>query len=135
MSSPDGKVIVFDGVCLLCNRSVAFVLKHDRRQQFRFATMQSVAGSALLAAQGLDPMDPLSFLLVEDGTVYTDSDAALRVVTGFGGAWRMAGVLRVVPRVLRDAIYRWIARNRYRWFGRHEACMIPSPGVRGRFLE
>ncbi|MGH8453033.1 MAG: thiol-disulfide oxidoreductase DCC family protein, partial [Nevskiales bacterium] len=117
VSSPDGKVIVFDGVCLLCNRSIAFVLKHDRQKQFRFATMQSAAGSTLLRAQGLNPEDPLSFLLLEDGIAYTDSDAAIRVVCSFGGIWRLLGLLRLVPRVLRDAVYRWIARNRYRWFG------------------
>lgn len=134
MSLPDGKVIVFDGVCLLCNRSVAFVLAHDREKKFRFTTMQSTAGSALLRAHGLDPADPLSFLLVDDGIAYTDSDAAIRVITGCGGAWYLLGVLRLVPRFLRDAVYRWVARNRYRWFGRRETCLMPSPELQSRFL-
>ncbi len=135
MSSPDGKVIVFDGVCLLCSRSVAFVLAHDRQKQFRFATLQSATGRALLVRHGLDPEDPDSFLLADGTAGYANSDAIIGVLTALGGAWRLVALLRLVPRLLRDRFYRWIARNRYRWFGRREACMVPSPEMRGRFLE
>ncbi|MBB4130927.1 thiol-disulfide oxidoreductase DCC family protein [Xanthomonas sp. 3075] len=127
--------IVFDGVCLLCNGWVKFLLKHDRRGRYRFAAMQGEAGRALLQHHGLDPDDPLSFLLVDASGAWTDSDAIVRVLAGLGGLWRLAGVLRVVPRRVRDIGYRRIARNRYRWFGRSEHCMLPTPEQRARFLE
>jgi predicted DCC family thiol-disulfide oxidoreductase YuxK len=126
---------VFDGVCFLCSRSVAFVLVRDRQKQFRFATLQSTRGRALLIRHGLDPEDPDSFLLADGAAGYANSDAIIRVVTALGGAWRLAALFRLVPRLLRDRLYRWIARNRYRWFGRREACMVPSPEMQGRFLE
>lgn len=127
--------IVFDGVCLLCNGWVRFLLRHDRRGRYRFAAMQGQAGRALLQQHGLDPDDPLSFLLVDDRGAWTDSDAIVRVLAGLGGFWRLATVLRVVPRRVRDIGYRLIARHRYRWFGRSEHCMLPTPEQRERFLD
>ncbi|WP_238691825.1 thiol-disulfide oxidoreductase DCC family protein [Xanthomonas arboricola] len=127
--------IVFDGVCLLCNGWVTLLLRHDRRGRYRFAAMQGHAGRALLQQHGLDPDDPLSFLLVDDTGAWTDSDAIVRVLAGLGGVWRLFAVLRVVPRGLRDIGYRLIARNRYRWFGRTEHCMLPTPEQRARFLD
>ncbi|USJ02885.1 thiol-disulfide oxidoreductase DCC family protein [Xanthomonas prunicola] len=127
--------IVFDGVCLLCNGWVKFLLRHDRRRRYRFAAMQGQAGRTLLLQHGLDPDDPLSFLLVDDTGAWTDSDAIVRVLAGLGGLWRVVTVLRVVPRGLRDIGYRLIARNRYRWFGRTEHCMLPTPEQRTRFLD
>jgi predicted DCC family thiol-disulfide oxidoreductase YuxK len=129
----DGPVIVFDGVCVLCNGWVRFLLKHDRVGRYRFAAMQSEAGRALLAGHGLDPDDPASFLLVDGAQAWTDSDAIRRVLTGLGGLWRLAGVIAVVPRVVRDPLYRWIARNRYRLFGTTE-CRVPTEEERARFL-
>jgi len=136
MSMPDSPpVIVFDGVCRLCSRWVRFIVRHDRNARFRFAPMQSAPGRELLLAHGLDPEDPLSFLLVEGGVGYSDSDAILRVLRGCGGPWRMASALRIVPRALRNAAYRWLARNRYRWFGRNDSCMLPPADIAGRFLD
>ncbi|MCE4354833.1 thiol-disulfide oxidoreductase DCC family protein [Xanthomonas hortorum] len=141
MDPPGGKphaapaIIVFDGVCLLCNGWVKFLLGHDRRGRYRFAAMQGQAGRALLLQHGLDPDDPLSFLLVDVSGAWTDSDAIVRVLAGLGGIWRLATVLRVVPSGVRDIGYRLIARNRYRWFGRTEHCMLPSPEQRARFLD
>jgi predicted DCC family thiol-disulfide oxidoreductase YuxK len=138
-----GAIIVFDGVCVLCNGWVRFLLRRDRAHRYRFAAMQSDAGRRLLAEHGLDPDDPLSFLLVEyDRTrgmtssprVSTDSDAVRRVLMGLGGVWRLAAVIALLPRALRDPMYRWIARNRYRWFGRHEVCAVPEPDDADRFL-
>ncbi len=141
MSRPEtgGAVIVFDGVCVLCNGWVGFLLRHDRAGRYRFAAMQSDAGRALLEAHGLDPDDPASFLLIEHDVapaprVSIDSDAIRRVLVGLGGGWRVASVIALVPRQLRDAAYRWLARNRYRWFGRHAACTLPAPQHRHRFL-
>jgi predicted DCC family thiol-disulfide oxidoreductase YuxK len=138
-----GAVIVFDGVCVLCNGWMRFLLRHDRKQRYRFAPMQGDAGRRLLTENGLDPDDPLSFLLVEydvqNGNaamprVSTDSDAVRRVLMGLGGIWRLAAVAAVLPRAVRDPLYRLVARNRYRWFGRHDACQLPDPEQAWRFL-
>ena len=132
-------VIVFDGVCVLCNGWVAFLLRHDRAGRYRFAAMQTESGRALLADNGLDPDDPASFLLVEHDVgerprISTNSDAIRRVLVGLGGAWRVAHLMAFLPRRPRDAAYRWLARNRYRWFGRHAVCSLPAPEHRQRFL-
>ncbi|WP_414611809.1 thiol-disulfide oxidoreductase DCC family protein [Stenotrophomonas muris] len=128
-------VIVFDGVCALCNRWVRFLLRFDRKGRYRFAAMQGQQGSAMLRAHGLDPQDPMSFLLLDAQGTWTDTDAILRVLAGLGGGWRLSGVLKVLPRGLRDAAYRALARNRCRWFGRHDACHLPAPEQAARFLD
>ena len=135
MDDRPAPVIVFDGVCALCSRWVRFLLRFDRRARYRFAAMQGAHGRALLAAHGLDPDDPLSFLLVERGRAYTDTDAIVRVLAGLGGVWKLALLARLLPRPLRDRGYRWLARNRYRWFGRHDACYLPTPAQAARFLD
>ena len=135
MTEHAGAVIVFDGVCALCSRWVRFLLRFDRVGRYRFAAMQGAHGGQLLAAHGLDPDDPLSFLLVENGRAYTDTDAIMRVLAGLGGIWKLAMLARVLPQLLRDRGYRWVARNRYSWFGRHEACYLPTPAQRARFLD
>jgi predicted DCC family thiol-disulfide oxidoreductase YuxK len=127
-------VIVFDGVCVLCSGWVRFLLRHDRRACYRFAAMQAASGRHLLAANGLDPDDPVSFLLVENGRAWRDTDAIVRVVAGLAGPWQLVHALRAVPRPLRDRAYRWLARNRYRWFGRHDSCVLPPEGHADRFL-
>lgn len=129
-----GAVIVFDGVCVLCNGWVRFLLRHDHAQRYRFAAMQSVSGRRLLAAHGLDPDDPISLLLIEDGRAWTGTDAIRRVLAGLGGVWKAAHALALLPRALRDPLYRWVARNRYRWFGRYDACLRPAPQQQARFL-
>lgn len=126
--------IVFDGVCTVCSGWVEFLLKRDRRERYRFAAMQTPAGRALLQAHGLDPDDPLSFLLIEGGSARTDSDAVIAVLAGLGGMWRTAAALRVLPRTIRDPAYRWLARNRYRWFGKKDSCYLPSAEQAHRFL-
>jgi predicted DCC family thiol-disulfide oxidoreductase YuxK len=126
---------LFDGVCNLCNRSVQFVLKRDRRGVFRFASLQSEIGQSLLQRSGL-PADQLdSFVLVENNKVYTRSTGALRVCRKLGGAWSLLYVFRIVPRPLRDAVYNWIARRRYSWFGKKDSCWLPSPEWKSRFLD
>lgn len=131
----DGEaIVVFDGVCVLCSGWVDFLLRHDRRGQFRLAAMQTESGRALLASSGLDPDDPLSFLLIDAKGARTDSDAVLALLTRLGWPWRAAGMFRLLPRALRDRGYRWLARNRYRWFGKREACYLPDAETRDRFL-
>lgn len=129
-------VIVFDGTCVLCSRWVDFILRHDRAGRFRLAAMQGQRGRALLVAHGLSPDDPVSFLLVEQGRGYSDTDAIARVLGQLGGPWRAASaMLRIVPRRLRDPAYRWIARHRYRLFGRHTQCRLPEPEQAWRFID
>lgn len=136
MSQPEGvAVIVFDGVCVLCNGWVRFLIRHDRRGRFRFAAMQTRAGRTLLEGHGLDPADPVSFLLVDEHGAWTDTAAIARVLADLGGRWRLASTaIGLVPRGLRNAIYRRIARNRYRWFGRHAQCHVPTAEERERFI-
>jgi predicted DCC family thiol-disulfide oxidoreductase YuxK len=131
-----GPIIFFDGICNLCNRSVQFVLKHDRTGKFRFASLQSVAGQDLLKKTGSASGAPFdSFVLLDNGKLYTRSLAALRVLKGLGGGWAWLYVFRFIPAFIRDGLYHWIARNRYRWFGRREECMVPVAKWEGRFLK
>jgi predicted DCC family thiol-disulfide oxidoreductase YuxK len=129
-------ILVFDGVCVLCNRSVQFVLRHDSAQRFRFATVQSTAGHELMRTHGFDPEAPASVLLLEGNQLFTESAAILRVLSSFSLPWRIvARLLRAVPPPLRDRAYRYVAQRRYRWFGRKEICMLPDPRDAGRFLS
>lgn len=127
-------VVLFDGECNLCNWSVQFIIARDPVALFRFASIQSPAGTALLIDHDFDPTALDGFVLVEDAQAYTGTDAALRVVRHLGSGWRLLGVFRLVPRGLRDFVYRFVANNRYRWFGRRDSCMVPTPDLRRRFL-
>ncbi|HYJ78724.1 MAG TPA: thiol-disulfide oxidoreductase DCC family protein [Longimicrobiaceae bacterium] len=136
MAEPDvaGPIVLYDGVCGLCNRLVQFVLRHDRHGRFRFAALQSEAGQALLREHGL-PTDALdTFVLIEGGRAYRKSEAGLRVVRRLDAPWPVFWPLIVVPRPVGDLFYDLVVRNRYRMFGKLDACPIPSPEVRSRFL-
>lgn len=135
MADPRHPTILFDGVCNLCNGSVQFILKRDPESRFRFASLQSEAGRRLVAENGLDPDVLSSVILIEDGKVYRESTAALRIARHLSGAWKLLRVLVLIPRPIRDAAYRLIARNRYRWFGKSETCWLPTPELRARFLD
>jgi predicted DCC family thiol-disulfide oxidoreductase YuxK len=127
-------IILFDGVCNLCNESVLFVIDRDPRATFDFASLQSDHARALLAEHGFSDTDVSTIVLVEAGKVYVRSTAALRIARRLSGPWPALYLALVIPRPIRDAGYRWIARNRYRWFGKLEACRIPAPEIAGRFL-
>ena len=128
-------IVLFDGVCGLCNWSIDFLLRHDRHGALRFAPLQSRAGQALLREHGLSPAEFSSVIVIDGSQVYCRSDAVLRALWRLGVFWRALAVLaRVVPRSGRDAIYDWVARNRYRWFGQQSSCRIPTPDERQRFL-
>jgi len=131
---PHHPVIVFDAQCVLCSANAQFVLKHDRREHFRLASMQGEVGAGLYRRFGIDPADPESIILVEGDAVKRDSDAVLAIYAGLGWPWRAAAALRLVPRFLRDPVYRWVARNRYRLFGRRETCWLPTPEQARRVL-
>ena len=135
-SVPD--TILFDGVCNLCHGFVQFVIRHDAAGRFRFAALQSDAGRALLAAHGqaapAPAADPDSVLLLSGGRLYSHSTAVLRIARGLGGGWRLAEAGWALPRAWRDGLYRFVARHRYRWFGRQESCLLPTPALKSRFL-
>lgn len=131
----ESPIILFDGVCNFCNSTVNFILGQDKKQVFRFAALQSEAGQQLLKAYQLPQQDFNSFILIENHKPYRTSTAALRLVKHLPWYWQWAQLFWVVPRFMRDAAYRLIANNRYKWFGKREACMVPSPEVRKRFLQ
>ena len=128
-------IVIFDGVCNLCVRSVKFIINHEADQFLRFTPLQSPAGRRLLREYGFDPEDAKSFVLVADGKPYVKSDAAIRVARHLRGGWRLIGAIKIIPRPIRNWTYDVIARNRYRWFGRSEGCMVPTPELLSRFVE
>lgn len=128
-------IVVFDAQCLLCNGWVQFLLRHDAAGRIRYASIQGKEGQRLLAQAGLQ-VDGLQTLLVVEGTrSWQHTAAILRILHALGWPWRLAWVGWMVPSPLRDALYRWVARNRYRIWGRSETCMVPSPEVAARFLD
>ncbi len=136
MTAPENKpVILFDGICNLCNRSVQFVLRHDKEKRFLFASLQSTNGNEYLKKFNLPEADFNSFILVEGNNYTTQSTAALRVLKLLGKRWALLYAFIIVPKFIRDAVYRFIAKNRYRWFGKRESCWLPTPELKDRFLE
>lgn len=133
--SQGGGVIYFDGVCVLCNGLVDFVIPRDRHRRFRYATLQSEKGQRMMRRLRLPADELQTFILQEDGKEYVKSTAALRVCKGLSGAWPLLYLLIAVPRPLRDAVYGWVGRRRYRWFGRRASCRVPSEVERHLFLE
>jgi len=131
---PQHAVVLFDGVCNLCNGAVNFILDRDPGAYFRFASLQSDAAQALLAEHRLPPTYLKSIVVVEGGRIYTNSDAVLQIARQIKG-WSWAYGLRWVPRFIRDPLYHWVARNRYRWFGTSDACRLPTPDLQARFLS
>ncbi|WP_315703134.1 MULTISPECIES: thiol-disulfide oxidoreductase DCC family protein [unclassified Bradyrhizobium] len=131
---PDDDVILYDGVCVFCSRWVRFVIARDREARFRFTPIQSAYGTRLAQAFGIDPDDPDTNAVVHGGRAHLKSNAALTVLSTLPG-WRWTRVLFAVPKPLRDVVYGLVARNRYRIFGRYEACFIPDAELRARVLE
>ena len=128
-------VILFDGYCNLCSRSVQFVLKYDRKAKFRFASLQSEYGKLLLQKHQLPTESFGSFVLVEDDKIHSKSTAALRVVKSLSGMWPVLYIFIIVPRFIRDAAYSFVARNRNKWFGKRDSCWLPKPEWKERFLD
>jgi predicted DCC family thiol-disulfide oxidoreductase YuxK len=129
------RVVLFDGVCNLCDASVTFVIDRDPAGEIRFAALQSEVGQALRRRFRVPDEAAASVLFVEDGRCYRESTAALRICRYLSGWWPLLAWLLVLPVPVRDLVYRWIARNRYRWFGVREACRVPTPELRARFLD
>ena len=131
----DDPVVLFDGVCNLCNSAVLFIIKHDKNNIFRLASLQSETGQKLLTKFNLPVNELNSFILVENNKVYNRSTGALRVAKKLNGILPLLYSFIIIPKIFRDSIYDWIARNRYKWFGKKEECMIPTPELKARFLN
>ena len=131
---PDDDVILFDGVCIFCSRWIRFVAARDTAGRFRFTPIQSDYGTRLAQTFGIDPDDPDTNAVVHGGEVFLKSDAALTVLSQLPG-WSWTRVLFAVPKPLRNAVYNLVARNRYRIFGKYDACFVPDADLRARVIE
>jgi len=128
-------ILLFDGHCSLCNAAVDFVLKRNTRKKLLLASIQGPAGQRVLRHYGLPSTFLETLVLVEEGKVYLGSTAALRVARLLGGGWPLFYGFIIIPKVIRDRIYQWISKNRYKWFGRRDTCRIPTAGERAHFLR
>ena len=135
MPSSASKIVLFDGVCNLCSGSVQFILKRDKKNQFQFGSLQGAYGQEVLKKFGLPTDQFNSFMLLEGETLYTQSTGALRMLKHLGGAWSLLYAFIIVPKPIRDGVYHIIAKNRYKWFGKKEACWLPRPEWKARFLD
>ena len=137
MNIPENKkIILFDGVCNLCNNAVQFIIKNDSRDVFRYASLQSELGQTLVQERGLDPQDIDSIMLIEPGVAYyRKSTAALEIARDLKGGYSLLKNFLFLPEGLRDRIYDFVAANRYKWFGKKDNCMIPSPELKSKFLD
>jgi predicted DCC family thiol-disulfide oxidoreductase YuxK len=131
---PDDNIILYDGVCVFCSRWIRFVASRDVDRRFRFTEIQSGYGTRLAGAFGIDPHDPDTNAVIHGAVAYFKSDAALTVLSNLP-RWRWTRALRVVPKPLRDAVYSLVARNRYRIFGKYQACFVPDAEMRARVME
>jgi len=131
----DKKIILFDGVCNLCNASVQFVIKHDTKDLFRFIPLQSDLGQKILNHIGINRQKTDSIVLYEPGKAYFyKAEAALKIVSEFGGMYKLLNIFSLFPKFICDAIYDYIAKNRYRWYGKQDVCMMPNPELATKFL-
>jgi predicted DCC family thiol-disulfide oxidoreductase YuxK len=131
----NGPILLFDGVCNFCNGAVNFIIAHDPAGRFRFASLQSDVGRALLREHGLGELPVSTMVLIDAGQVFLNSDGVLRTAQRLGGLFTLLLPLSWVPRRARDGLYRLFARNRYRLFGKADRCLVPTPAIRARFLE
>lgn len=128
-------IVFFDGVCNLCNASVDFLMRKDRHKRLKYASLQSELAKDILPGYNVDPADLDSFAFLTEGKVHQRSSAALKVTTKLGGGYPLLGAFWIVPKFIRDAVYNFIARNRYKWFGKKDSCRVPTPEERALFLE
>jgi predicted DCC family thiol-disulfide oxidoreductase YuxK len=135
LNTIDSPVILFDGVCNLCNQSVQFVIKHDPSSRFRFAALQSKFGQEQLQKFNFDKDQLHSVVLISKGKAYDRSRAALEIARKLNGLWPLLYMFVIVPPFIRNFFYDWISSNRYRWFGRTDECMLPTPELKARFIN
>lgn len=130
----DYKIILFDGVCNLCNSSVNFIIDHDRKNIFRFASLQSDSGQVLLKKFGLNNVSFDSIILIDKEKYFTRSSAVLKIAKDFPGFWKLLYIFNIIPPAIRDLLYDIIAENRYKWFGKKDSCRVPTPELKEKFL-
>ncbi len=135
MMGKQNDVILFDGVCNLCNDAITFIIKRDRKNHYRFAALQSDIGALYLKKHSINPDEIDSIVLIRGEYAYTEASAALRIAQKMSGLWPLFYVFIIIPKFISNAIYEYIARNRYKWFGKKESCMIPTPALRDKFLH
>jgi len=128
-------VILFDGVCNLCNNWVQFVIKRDSNALFKFASLQSDAAKSIMESHNVQSQQLDSIILIDGTKVYTESSAVLHILSKLKGPIKTLAIFRIIPKGLRDKVYRFVAKNRYKWFGQQDACMIPTPDLKKRFIE
>lgn len=128
------RVILFDGVCNFCNYWVNFIIKRDRQDLFRFAPLQGEAARKIIGQYGLQSEEMDTFILIENNKIYTRSTAALKIAKELKGGWKLFYGFILLPKIFRDPVYNLVARNRYKWFGKKEECMVPSDSVKKKFL-
>lgn len=131
----DAPVILFDGLCNLCESSVQFIIKRDEKRVFKFASLQGNYAKQLLKTHGIHDYNYDTFILWQAGKIYTHSTAALKVLTQLGGFWKLLYFGWLIPKFIRDLIYSFVAKNRYKWFGKKTVCWIPTPQLKERFLD
>ena len=129
------KIVLFDGICNLCAASVKFIIRYDKQTKFHFAALQSEIGQQLQGYFQLDAKTVSTVILIENQHVYTQSTAALRIAKNLDKVWPLLYVTLVIPRFIRDYLYKWIAQNRYKWFGQQESCMMPTKEIQSRFID
>jgi predicted DCC family thiol-disulfide oxidoreductase YuxK len=132
----DKKIILFDGVCNLCDSAVQFVIRHDKKDLFRFVPLQAVLGQKIINHIGIDTSKVDSIILYEPNTAYYyKAEAAIKIAKYIGGMYSLMGIFSILPNAISNRVYDYIARNRYQWYGKKESCMIPTPELKSRFLE
>jgi len=136
MATDQHSILFFDGICNLCNQAVGFVIRHDKRARIHFATLQGNMGEeARRHIQATKGTVPDSLIFLDKGVYYTKSAAALRVAGYLNGGWPLMKIFLIVPTFLRNAVYDYIAGHRYKWFGKQDACLLPTPALKARFIE
>lgn len=128
-------IVIFDGVCNFCNRWVNFAIKHDKKKKLKFTPLQGKTAHELLPAFGIDPTAITSVIIIDKGKAYTQSSAVFRICKYLNGGWKLFYGLIIIPKFMRDFFYNIIARNRYKWYGKRDECMVPTNELRERFLE
>ncbi|MEC8682866.1 MAG: thiol-disulfide oxidoreductase DCC family protein [Bacteroidota bacterium] len=129
------KIILFDGVCNLCNGAINFIIKHDPKGIFKFASLQGETGQKLLTQHNIDPEETDSIVLIDNDQVSVKSSAALRIAKNLNQGYPLLFGFMIIPTFIRNGVYDFIAANRYKWFGKKESCMLPTPELRSRFLD
>ena len=132
--SHEHPIVIFDGVCNLCEESVAFIIRHDSEAKFRFVAAQTPVGKALQSRFDVDAINEQTVILIKQGRVYTRSDAGVEIAKDLDGAWRYLGFAGYIPRLVRNRVYNVIAGNRYRWFGKKQTCLVPDQELVNRFI-